>query len=222
LSQARSAFFYCFLSFNVWDYCRPRKCILTRYRLLNVNFADAAVVKYSFQSPDIAMRPIPFTLLAAAAGLALSPMCPAQVYKWVDGHGMTTYSEAPPPNRHARLLHLKPNVVDGGGPVRPSTVSVPAAAASAAAASATDVRPAQDSGARNPNGMPFSVYIRLHPGMSEGELLERAGSPDYSSVDNIVDGVKTYYYYPTTSNPFTTAVRLRDGSIVNIKRTRKY
>jgi hypothetical protein len=167
------------------------------------------------------MRSIACALLAAAAGLALSQGCRAQVYKWVDGSGMTTYGEAPPPNRHARLLHLKPNVVDGGGPVRPSAAPA-AAAAAASAASPADVRPAQDSGTRNPHGMPFSVYIRLHPGMSEGELLERAGPPDYSAVDNIVDGVKTYYYYPTASNPFTTAVRLRDGSIVNIKRTRKY
>ncbi|HET8610413.1 MAG TPA: DUF4124 domain-containing protein [Burkholderiales bacterium] len=169
------------------------------------------------------MRSIACALLAAAAGLALSQGCRAQVYKWVDGSGMTTYGEAPPPNRHARLLHLRPNVVDGGSPERPSTAPVPAAAAAAAsAASAADVRPAQDSGARNPHGMPFSVYIRLHPGMSEGELLERAGPPDYAATDNIVDGVKTYYYYPTASNPFTTAVRLRGGSIVNINRTRKY
>jgi hypothetical protein len=78
------------------------------------------------------MRSIACALLAAAAGLALSQGCRAQVYKWVDGSGMTTYGEAPPPNRHARLLHLKPNVVDGGGPVRPSA----APAADAAAASA--------------------------------------------------------------------------------------
>lgn len=169
------------------------------------------------------MRSIACALLAAAAGLALSLGCRAQVYKWVDGHGMTTYGEAPPPNQHARLLHLRPNVVDGGGPVRPSAAPVPAAAAAAAsAASAAEVQPAQDSGTGNPHGMPFSVYIRLHSGMSEGELLERAGPPDYSAVDDVVDGVKTFYYYPTPSNPFTTIVRLRAGDIVNIERIRKY
>lgn len=36
-------------------------------------------------------------------------------------------------------------------------------------------------------GMPFEVYIRLRTGMSEAELLQRAGAPDYTTVE----GTKT-------------------------------
>lgn len=71
-------------------------------------------------------------------------------------------------------------------------------------------------------GMDFDVYIRLQNGMSEGELLLRAGKPDSESVENIRnDIVKSYYYFPTTSNPWITTITLRGGKIVNIERTKK-
>ncbi len=35
-------------------------------------------------------------------------------------------------------------------------------------------------------GMDFDVYIRLRKGMTEGELLERAGPPDHQAVDGSV------------------------------------
>jgi len=71
-------------------------------------------------------------------------------------------------------------------------------------------------------GMDFDVYIRLQTGMSEGELLLRAGKPDSESVENFRnDIVKTYYYFPTISNPWITAITLRGGRIANIERTRK-
>lgn len=77
---------------------------------------------------------------------------------------------------------------------------------------------AQDTAAR---GMPFDVYIRLEHGMTEGELVLRAGKPDHHAVDNLREGLKSYYYFPTTSNPFLTTVTLRAGRIVNIERVRK-
>jgi len=71
-------------------------------------------------------------------------------------------------------------------------------------------------------GMDFDVYIRLQNGMSEGELLLRAGKPDSESVENLRnDIVKSYYYFPTTSNPWITTITLRGGKIVNIERTKK-
>jgi hypothetical protein len=71
-------------------------------------------------------------------------------------------------------------------------------------------------------GMEFDVYIRLQTGMSEGELLLRAGKPDSESVENVRDDiVKTYYYFPTRANPWLTAVTLRAGKIVNLDRTKK-
>jgi hypothetical protein len=71
-------------------------------------------------------------------------------------------------------------------------------------------------------GMEFETYIRLQAGMSEGELLLRAGNPDQQSVENFRDDVvKSYYYLPTSGNPYITLVTLRGGRIANIERTRK-
>ncbi len=72
-----------------------------------------------------------------------------------------------------------------------------------------------------PRGMAFEVYIRLEYGMTEGELVLRAGRPDHRSVDNVREGLKSFYYFPTPGNPFITTVLLRSGRIVNIERVRK-
>ncbi len=72
-----------------------------------------------------------------------------------------------------------------------------------------------------PRGMAFDVYIRLEHGMTEGELVLRAGKPDHHAVDNLREGLKSYYYFPTAANPFLTTVSLRSGRIVNIERVRK-
>lgn len=72
-----------------------------------------------------------------------------------------------------------------------------------------------------PRGMSFEVYIRLEHGMTEGELVLRAGKPDHQAVDNARDGLKSYYYFPTSANPFLTTVSLRSGRIANIDRARK-
>jgi hypothetical protein len=87
--------------------------------------------------------------------------------------------------------------------------------------------------------MPFDVYIMLRNGMTEGELLQRAGPPDYESNDGTVGSavisgrrgrVRTFnnlelrklYYYPTLSDPFTTMVTLTGGMISDLQRTRKF
>jgi hypothetical protein len=72
-----------------------------------------------------------------------------------------------------------------------------------------------------PRGMAFDVYIRLELGMTEGELVLRAGKPDHQTVDNPREGLKSYYYFPTVSNPFLTTISLRSGRIANIERVRK-
>ncbi len=72
-----------------------------------------------------------------------------------------------------------------------------------------------------PRGMAFEVYIRLEHGMTEGELVLRAGKPDHQALDNIREGIKSYYYFPTLANPFLTTVKLRSGRIENIDRVRK-
>lgn len=72
-----------------------------------------------------------------------------------------------------------------------------------------------------PRGMSFEVFIRLEHGMTEGELVLRAGKPDHQSIDNYRDGLKSFYYYPTLAHPFLTTVTLRAGRITGIERTRK-
>jgi len=72
-----------------------------------------------------------------------------------------------------------------------------------------------------PRGMAFEVYIRLEHGMTEGELVLRAGKPDHQALDNIREGLKSYYYFPTLANPFLTTITLRSGRIENIDRVRK-
>jgi hypothetical protein len=72
-----------------------------------------------------------------------------------------------------------------------------------------------------PRGMAFDVYIRIEHGMTEGELVLRAGKPDHLAVDNLREGLKSYYYFPTTANPFLTTVSLRSGRIIDIVRERK-
>jgi hypothetical protein len=103
-------------------------------------------------------------------------------------------------------------------------------------------------------GMAFEVYIRLKTGMSEAELLQRAGAPDYESDggwqtrsrtiaqssaatdpqieepvrhrgvvrDELTQPVKTWYYLPTVSDPFTTAVTLTGGRISHLDRQKKF
>lgn len=105
-----------------------------------------------------------------------------------------------------------------------------------------------------PRGMRFDVYIRLKQGMTEAELLQRAGPPDYESTDGtdtstraivqdsvVIDPatgnpvpqrdvirserteiVKSWYYLPTLTDPFTTRVLLTGGRIANIERTKKF
>lgn len=72
-----------------------------------------------------------------------------------------------------------------------------------------------------PRGMAFEVYIRLELGMTEGELLLRAGKPDQRSNDDIRGAQKTFYYYPTAANPHLTTITLRAGRIANIERIRQ-
>ncbi len=72
-------------------------------------------------------------------------------------------------------------------------------------------------------GMDFDTYIRLQRGMSEGELLLRAGPPDYVSFDSVRDELaKSFFYYPTHRDPFMTVVTLRGGRIEHVERTKKH
>jgi len=172
----------------------------------------------------------PRLVLKCLAGLAIalagSGSFSAELYKWVDEKGVVTYGEKPPPNTRATPVNTQPGAVvetgeqgspkatfdrrqAGEGSERPA---VPAMSSASQGAPTASVR-----------GMEFEVYIRLQPGMTEGELLQRAGRPDHESVENLRRSiVKTYYYFPTTSNPYTTVVTLRGGRIQQVDRVKKF
>ncbi len=150
----------------------------------------------------------------------------ADAYKWVDEKGVTNYGEKPPASRQAKPVNTNPGaVIETGGqfnqkaaaekrrsgedPQKPQVATAPAPVPTA---SSVPVR-----------GMDFDVYIRLQRGMTEGELLLRAGRPDHESLDNIRhDIVKTYYYFATSANPYTTVVTLRGGRIFELDRDKKF
>src|SRR5262245_23893703 len=155
-------------------------------------------------------------LLAAAAVPA------AEAYRWVDEKGVVNYGEKPPANRPAQPVNTEPTgVIESGSssgqkagagqtdePRRPQVIAVPVPVP---APSGPAVR-----------GMEFDTFIRLQAGMTEGELLVRAGRPDYDSFDNQGDYDRSYYYFPTVANPYTTVVRLRSGRIVSMDRIKKF
>jgi hypothetical protein len=141
----------------------------------------------------------------------------AAVYRWVDERGVTHYGEKPPENRPARVIDTRPpaaSVDAEGKPIEPpKPVATPAPAPPVATA------PPPPPAAR---GMDFGVYIQLRRGMSEGEVLLRAGPPDYESFEggrHFV--VKSLYYYPTIADPYITVLTLRGGRVAAIERTRR-
>ena len=155
-------------------------------------------------------------LLAAATAPA------ADAYRWVDEKGVVNYGEKPPANRPAKPVNTEPTgVIETSPPKKPGAeqqrgydaprdpqviaVPVPVPAPSAAV-----------------RGMEFDTFIRLQTGMTEGELLVRAGQPDHQAFDNYADYDRSFYYFPTVANPYTTVVRLRSGRIVSLDRIKKF
>ena len=172
-------------------------------------------------------------LALALLSCAVATAAAADVYRWTDKDGKVHYSDTPPANKSARPLDLPDNTS--------VPLADPAATRSQAPSSAATPAAAQAPVAQAPRanrGMPFDVYIMLRQGMSEGELLQRAGPPDYDSTDGSVGNavrrrgqrVETFsnlelrklYYYPTSSDPFTTVITLTGGWISELQRTREF
>jgi hypothetical protein len=149
----------------------------------------------------------------------------AQTYKWVDEKGVTNYGEKPPESSGAVPVDTEPQ-----GPV--GTGDEAAQRAEADRRARADRRPLEVvpvpvppsyTRAEPVRGMSFDTFVRLERGMTEGELLIRAGPPDHRTLDSAEDVlVKTYYYFPTVSDPFTTVVTLRGGRIARLERIRKF
>ena len=160
-------------------------------------------------------------LIGLCAALLAGTALGAETYKWVDERGVTNYGEKPPAGRPAKVVNTQP-----AGTVE--TEGVAAKRPDAGERRAKEVPPPPTPVAAAPpasapvRGMDFTTFSNLRTGMSEGELMLRAGRPDFESVENFVyDIVKSYYYYPTAANPFITIVTVRGGVITNIERNRK-
>lgn len=159
-------------------------------------------------------------LLVVAAG----PGWGAETYKWVDENGIVNYGEKPPAGRPATIVDTQSRGTIESGDLQqaPQGEEFERRAEPRPAYPYHVPAPAPVRAEAPVRGMEFDVYIRLQRGMTEGELLIRAGRPDYETVDNLVDFVKTYYYLPTVSNPFTTSVTIYGGRIAAIDRVKKF
>ncbi len=175
-------------------------------------------------------------VVAVLALLCAALPAAAGVYKWVDREGKVHYSDTPPANVPSRPVDV-PNI---GAETRPEASPAAQQQPRDGPPSQAAVAPQAPAAAPSIRGMPFDVYIMLRNGMTEGELLQRAGPPDYESNDGTVGSavisgrrgarVQTFnnlelrklYYYPTLSDPFTTVVTLTGGMISDLQRTRKF
>ena len=163
------------------------------------------------------MRPLIGVLLSLAAGACFA----ADTYKWVDEKGVTTYGEKPPQNRPAQPVNTNSGGIIEGGSQFSQKPEVDRRRPDEALRAQPGPAPVPGSVATR--GMDFDVFIRLQTGMTEGELLLRAGRPDHEGMENFRhDIVKSYYYFPTVANPYTTVVTLRGGRIANMERIKKF
>lgn len=72
-------------------------------------------------------------------------------------------------------------------------------------------------------GMTLNTFIRLQEGMTEGELVSRAGPPDHLALEGVTPHItKSFYYHATPSDPFITVITVRGGRIFNLERTKKF
>jgi hypothetical protein len=152
----------------------------------------------------------PRLLLLVLAALATPAQ--AEIYRWVDEHGAVHYSNALP------VEGVKATAV---GPVaRGGFLSGPGFAAPHGISEVwyETVEPPREP-AVQPRGLDFRKFVSLQRGMSEGELLGIAGSPDLYSRDR---SFSTYTYMPTSADPFTTTINLVRGRISEIERARKF
>jgi hypothetical protein len=86
----------------------------------------------------------------------------------------------------------------------------------------TDARVAAERVAVAPppvRGLEFRQYIRLERGMTLGEVMAIAGTPDLASRDKLSERLT---YMPTTADPFVTTITLVGGRVSDLERTRKF
>ena len=151
----------------------------------------------------------------------------AQVYRWVDEKGTVHYSNSSPPPG------VKSTVVDRdakAGPPSADSLECHTVRCQGermelrlARREVLETRLAAERAAvapPRPRGLDFRSYISLYRGMSEGEMLVVAGTPDLVISDVFAD--RRYTYLPTSLDPFVTTVSVVAGRVNGIERVRKF
>lgn len=187
-------------------------------------------------NPELLKRLLLILLMAIAQPAA------GQIYKWVDSKGMVHYSDDPPKGANPVPVNVGPQGATTGDPKECHTIKCQGERLEAAKAREAEAKARQKAktppAAPPPRGLAFDKFIRLQKGMSEGEVLVQAGPPDQAveegkSFSSVVlpsgistkpgfHVVKSYYYFPTDADPFTTRIVLTGGIVTDLQRTRKF
>jgi hypothetical protein len=151
----------------------------------------------------------------------------ADVYRWVDEGGTVHYSNGKPP---AGVSATRVDVeAEPRAPVSESSECYTALCQGErleqrlARREQIEARLAAERSAAMPKpvkGLDFRKYVAIQRGMSEGEFIGVAGEPDLLLWDS--RAVKSYTYYPTPADPFTTTVILVNGRVSEIERVRRF
>ena len=126
----------------------------------------------------------------------LSGPLAAEVYKWLDEDGNTHYGEHPPANASAIYVDVRPNLAEGlkkqdcrDCPAGKLDQPVPA--------SPVAVAPAPI------HGLPFEIFIQIQRGMSEAEVVLRAGTPDQEVTEGTQEHSVAIASTTKSANPQT-------------------
>jgi hypothetical protein len=167
------------------------------------------------------------SIMAASLLVLAVPALAADIYRWVDANGSVHYSNGAPPSgvKATKVdVEAEPRApVTENGECYTVRCQGERLEQRLAMREQIEARMAAERAAatpRPPRGLDFRKYVAIHRGMSEGEFITIAGEPDLLLWDS--GPVKTYTYFPTPGDPFTTTVVLRHGRVNEIERVRKF
>ncbi|MBV8680916.1 MAG: hypothetical protein JO338_10775 [Aquitalea sp.] len=69
--------------------------------------------------------------------------------------------------------------------------------------------------------LPFEQFMHLHRDMSEAELQQVAGKPDYVRADPAASGDRQLFWLGDSYLPYTTVVTLHNGVVSDIHRDKR-
>jgi hypothetical protein len=158
--------------------------------------------------------------------LAAAPLSQADVYRWVDEYGTVNYSSSVPPEKTnastVGFADAKGGFVSSS-PLPCSTrcqgERMQPQFARRELASAQEYAQRVELTPPPARGLDFRQFVSLREGMSEGELLTVAGSPDLQRRERSFD---IYTYLPTPADPFVTTITLLRGRVQDLERVRKF